>query len=450
MKSWNQLFIRHGWLVKESECGGFDYSAEIEINLDFLFQTLNKAEIEFTYTDDILTIKDDPMSEEKWIEMIDDEHRGIGGGLWFRPGVDQPKVPELDTFICGIVRQLNRLGFHTIGSCDGHGRRVPYVMVKKNRDITNLIEIIELLGFKGTTYRENRESHKISFHLSRLELLDLAEKLHLVKEDWLEKETTFIKRQLFNQLLLELLNIPGVSGEEEMVREFVLDKIMPLVDHVTIDRAGNILAEKTYRGGNGPVILLNAHLDTVYEFAANREIVKEGNLWSSSKGILGADDRAGVAVLLQTANYLQHSSFTGKVKFIFTVEEECGLMGAQQVDDYFLWGTDAAIVVDRRGHGDIVTSCGGYIPFCDERYGAFFERVAAEENLAGWKTTVGGSSDTRIWAGHGIQSVNLSVGYLNEHRDNEFLNVEHCYETVRLLEGVFNKSRDLRAVLRSI
>ena len=82
-------------------------------------------------------------------------------------------------------------------------------------------------------------------------------------------------------------------------------------------------------------------------------------------------------------------------------------MGAREVDEYFLGGTDVAIVVDRRGKGDIVTSCGGYIPFCEEAYGRLFEDAAKEIGISGWKCTNRGSSDTRIWAEHGIQSVNL-------------------------------------------
>ena len=138
------------------------------------------------------------------------------------------------------------------------------------------------------------------------------------------------------------------------------------------------------------------------------------------------------------------------MKFIFTVGEECGLVGARSVDDYFLWGTDAAIVVDRRGKGDIVTSCGSSIRFCNECYGAFFEKVAVKEGLDGWKVTQGGSSDTRIWAEYGSQSVNLSVGYMNEHTDDEFLDVEACYQTVKLIEGEFGNARELRMVLREI
>jgi tripeptide aminopeptidase len=120
------------------------------------------------------------------------------------------------------------------------------------------------------------------------------------------------------------------------------------------------------------------------------------------------------------------------------------------VDDYFLWGTDAAIVVDRRGKGDIVTSCGGYLPFCDKAYGRFIEEVAKVNGLDEWTCTQGGSSDTRIWAEHGIQSVNLSVGYNYEHTDAESLDIHACYETVQLIQGIFEKGPQLRQVLNKI
>lgn len=92
------------------------------------------------------------------------------------------------------------------------------------------------------------------------------------------------------------------------------------VDYITVDHYGNLLAEKTYGNGNGPTILLNAHLDTVYEIEPGRTIQKNGTIWTSSEGILGADDRAGVAIIVMIAKYLNQSDFCGKVKFIFTVE----------------------------------------------------------------------------------------------------------------------------------
>lgn len=163
------------------------------------------------------------------------------------------------------------------------------------------------------------------------------------------------------------------------------------MDFISVDRHGNLLAEKTYRSGNDLTILLNAHLDTVVEIKPDREIIKGNGIWTSSEGILGADDRAGVAVILYMVEHLMNSSFSGKVKYIFTVQEECGLNGARKLDDYFHWGTDAAFVVDRRGTGDIVTSYGGYMPFCDNKLGSFIEKVASEAGLEGWKCTSGGS-----------------------------------------------------------
>src|SRR5690606_110593 len=175
-----------------------------------------------------------------------------------------------------------------------------------------------------------------------------------------------------------------------------------------------------------------------------RVILKDNGIWSSSEGILGADDRAGVAVILEVAKALQHDTdFSGRVKYIFTVEEEIGLVGARNVAQYFLWDVDAAIVVDRRGTGDIVTSCGGFLPFCDAAYGNWIELQASEAGLTGWKCTAGGSSDTRIWAEHGIQSVNLSVGYNNEHTEDESLDVNACYNTARLVRSVIRNSRSL-------
>ncbi|MGO4886147.1 M28 family peptidase [Anaerobacillus sp. MEB173] len=451
MKTWNQMFVRHGWLIVEIEKGVFDCKNETDVNLEFLFQSLEKVNIRYTLERGVLTLLGSPISEEQWLDAIDVAHRGRGEGLWFNPTYEQPKVRELDTYISGLIRQMNRLGFSTLGSCDGHGRRPAHVMVSKESNIEVLMELLIALGCKRIFKRDHRNNYHLSIHLECHELLELAEKMSQVDESWLEKGYDFIKQQFFNASLEKLLSIPGESGNENLIRKFVIEKLSPYVDYLTVDHAGNILAEKTYKGGNGPVILLNAHLDTAFELDSDREIIKNRNNWSSSKGILGADDRAGIAVLLHIPEHLcDHSSFSGKVKFIFTVEEECGLVGARQVNEYFLWGTDASIVVARRGKGDIVTSCGGYIPFCHHHYGVFFEKVAISEGLNGWATTNGGSSDTRIWAEHGIQSVNLSAGYMNEHTDQECLDVEACYNTAKLVEGVFRNGKQLRAVIREI
>ncbi|WP_062050458.1 M20/M25/M40 family metallo-hydrolase [Bacillus sp. JCM 19034] len=450
MKTWNQLLNRHGWLLSEEERNIFNCKNETELNLQFLWECLEKAHIPFTIKDDKLILLEEIESEARWIEALQFPSRGKGEGLWFRPGQESPKVRELDLYISGLVRQLNRLGFYTMGSCEGHGRRAAHVMLTKDCDIEMLKELLLAVDMKRIHVIERRNHYLLQLRCSEYELLDLAEKWSQIEGSWLGEGVESIKEQLFYRQLEQLLMIPGASGNEGRIRKYVMDKLSPCMDHLTVDQAGNVLAEKTYRNGLGPTILLNAHLDTVYELEEGRNIIKNGTVWSSSKGILGADDRAGVAVILHLVEHLYHSSFNGKVKVIFTVEEECGLVGASKVDDYFLWGTDGAIVVDRRGNGDIVTSCGSFLPFCHQDYGTFFKKVAVDEGLSGWATTMGGSSDTRIWAGHGIQSVNLSAGYWNEHTDEETLDVAACYQTATLLKGVLKRGNELKNTIRKI
>jgi putative aminopeptidase FrvX len=450
MKTWNQLFVRHGWLLEKIEENTFGLRTETEANVAFLLKSLERSGVEYILEGSKVILKEDSISEQKWINTVDFQNRDRGGDLWFRPGKEEPKVQELDTYICGIVRQLNRMGFQTIGSCDGHGRGPAQVIItKEGKSMELLVQMLHVFGIKRVNYREHSSNFTVSFPLNRSQLLDLAENISMVEESLLEQGEEFIKEQIFYLLLEKLLTIPGASGNENVIRAVVIEQLTPYVDSLTVDRFGNILAEKTYRSGHGPTILLNAHLDIVCELEPERVIIKENGIWSSSKGILGADDRAGVAILLHMAQYLNDSSFSGKVKFIFTVQEEVGLIGADQVDDYFLWGTDAAIVVDRRGSGDIVTSCGGYFPFCDEQYGHFFENVARDKGFHGWKCTPGGSSDTRIWASHGIQSVNLSVGYKHEHTENESLDSKACYQTTKLLIACFEKASELRRLLKT-
>lgn len=278
--------------------------------------------------------------------------------------------------------------------------------------------------------------------VSQLFLYDIDKKRR--GEDIMENWNSFLKE------LEECLAIDGESGYEETIRQHVVDRLGPHLDNITVDRKGNVLAQKSCGTGDGPVILLNAHLDTVYGFDEGRKILKQGKIWSSTEGILGADDRAGVTILLELARRMDELNFNGKVKFIFTVEEEIGLIGARNIDAYFLSDVDAAFVADRRGAGDIITSRGSGLKLCDEAYGNWIEEIATGAGLNDWKCRPGGSSDTKIWASHGIQSVNLSVGYQNEHTSEEYLDTEACYEAFKLLSTVLKNGENLRGVLQLI
>lgn len=62
-------------------------------------------------------------------------------------------------------------------------------------------------------------------------------------------------------LLKRLCETPGVSGQENAVRAVVLEELTPLVDEVTVDVMGSIIAVKKGRGG--PRVMLAAHMDEI-------------------------------------------------------------------------------------------------------------------------------------------------------------------------------------------
>ncbi|WP_163971117.1 hypothetical protein [Oceanobacillus halotolerans] len=83
MKTWNQLLIRHGWLLTEGETTIFDYKNETETNIDFLLEGLDRVNIDYVCDQGTLILPSATFSEEKWIEAVDVKHRGRGGDFWF-------------------------------------------------------------------------------------------------------------------------------------------------------------------------------------------------------------------------------------------------------------------------------------------------------------------------------------------------------------------------------
>jgi hypothetical protein len=104
-----------------------------------------------------------------------------------------------------------------------------------------------------------------------------------------------------------------------------------------------------------------------------------------SRGILGADSRAGIAAILEILDFIRHSRFQRTLKIFLAIEEEIGCLGSRHIAPTFLQNVNAAFVVDRRGTRDIVTSYAGIMPFCDDNYGRIFETAGALAGMPDWK-----------------------------------------------------------------
>ena len=150
--------------------------------------------------------------------------------------------------------------------------------------------------------------------------------------------------RLAKELVLQMLAIPGVSGREGRVVDLITRKLRQAgapAAAVQTDQAhrrsphggeiGNLVFKLpgTRRGGGRR--LLMAHLDTVPLCEGTRPVVRGGCVVPADKQrALGADDRAGAAVVLATAlEILRRGLPHPPLTFLWTVQEEVGLHGAR-------------------------------------------------------------------------------------------------------------------------
>src|SRR5690606_13748663 len=124
-----------------------------------------------------------------------------------------------------------------------------------------------------------------------------------------------------------------------------------------------------------PVILLSAHQDVVDNSGEGKVIIRQGNKLRRDGGVLGADDRAGIAAIINTIDMLKQYPIGCHLKIAFTVHEERGQEGARAIDTSFFDGVDFAVSMDRRGESDIIFRTHG-VEYCDEGETSFITRLS--------------------------------------------------------------------------
>lgn len=141
------------------------------------------------------------------------------------------------------------------------------------------------------------------------------------------------------ELFVRLAGIASPTGAEREIADVVkryTDKLGLRIHEdasapVTGCGCGNLVVSVPGRG-EAPPIGLCAHLDTVPVASAPRVVVEDGFVRSDGETILGADDKAAVAVLLLLARDLAAEPPAGGVEIVFTAGEEAGLLGAKALD----------------------------------------------------------------------------------------------------------------------
>jgi tripeptide aminopeptidase len=157
-------------------------------------------------------------------------------------------------------------------------------------------------------------------------------------------------------VFLELAAIPSPSGAEGEVAAYVRRYLGSLGLAAEDDDAGNLLSRLEPREVGEPIFLC-AHMDTVPPSGPIEPVVEDGVVRNGGGTILGADNKASVAVLLESARLLLAESRPhAGVELLFTTREETGLEGAKEFDASRL-RSRLGFVYDYSGRvGDVVVA----------------------------------------------------------------------------------------------
>lgn len=222
---------------------------------------------------------------------------------------------------------------------------------------------------------------------------------------------------------------PHCSKEEgEFVEEFIVGKYKPLTRFLDPDTKQIIaygIEVKTADGKESDT-LFSSHVDTVHS-VGGRQIpqYKDGWLYKTDYRCLGADDGAGVWLLLEMID----RKIPGY--YLFHRGEERGGIGSKEMSishKDFLKRFKRAIAFDRRSTHSVITKQGGKRTASDKFATSLAEKFNAVMPLdfAFFSPDPGGSfTDTKNYVAIIDDCTNVSVGYEHEHSSDERLNVDY-------------------------
>jgi len=127
--------------------------------------------------------------------------------------------------------------------------------------------------------------------------------------------------------------------------------------------SGNLYAFIKGNAKGAPRMLLNAHVDTVMPGENIKPRIRNGRIFSDGTTVLGADNKAGVAVIMEVIKTLKERKIQhGDIDVLFTVAEELGLMGSKFINKkllkadfgYVLDGGDVDKVINKAPSQDSI------------------------------------------------------------------------------------------------
>jgi hypothetical protein len=227
--------------------------------------------------------------------------------------------------------------------------------------------------------------------------------------------------------------------------EHELIKLLP--DFLKEDQFGNLY----HQIGDSPSTMFTCHLDTAsYEKVKVKHVVKERMIMTDGSSILGADDKAGVVVLL----FMMEKNVPGL--YYFFLGEERGCIGSRKIASVHekspIDHINKVVSFDRRGYDSVIThqlsgrSCSYNFALDLSNKLNDISKDLFETPFKYSPDSTGIYTDSAQFISIYAECTNISVGYHNEHTRSESQNIDHleklCFVVTQIDWDKINTYRD--------
>ena len=240
--------------------------------------------------------------------------------------------------------------------------------------------------------------------------------------------------------LKEVLSIPSISGNESMVRDYIIEfAIDNEIDYV-LDKKGNVYLTKgkdrVTLGEYYPCVV--SHIDTVHRSHIDLindkrrlDIVEDvkGNLiaynpLTNQQTGIGGDDKCGVFVCLSL--FLEMDILKGA----FFVEEEIGMLGSKEACSEFFENVGYAIQFDAPSANWITEVCSG-VKIFDSEFKDKIKTVLSEGGYTNFSNDPF-TDVNQLSQKFDFNCLNLGCGYYEQHRDSEYVVVDEVKKSLHM------------------
>ena len=225
----------------------------------------------------------------------------------------------------------------------------------------------------------------------------------------------------FWQYFYEITKIPRCSQHEEKIREYIFNEAQKLGYQTEIDKIQNLVVRVPSKNGNEGgkfKVVLQSHMDMVceknertqHDFAKDPLKLKlleiDNERWLTAEGTtLGADNGVGMAYQLAIMKKIRDGSLDfNAIDFdmLFTVDEERGLSGANQMDKNLISGK-YLLNLDSEEDNKFTIGCAGGRVFIGNI--PYEKEILGNPNLIAVKISISG-----LLGGHSGSDINKNRG----------------------------------------